>query len=118
VQVIRNEYVTDVKVKVLGNPGPDRVQVSGALRPNDALIVSSSVPLLAGTLIRFSGNPSGRVEAKTPNPAVAGEAADLTLPRGASPGAYSKTKSTTKTTGQPPASTQPGNSEKGKSVPF
>ena len=51
-QVIRNEYVTDIPVRVLGHPGPERVQVSGLFRPNDALVVSSSVPLLAGTLIR------------------------------------------------------------------
>ena len=64
VQVIRNEYVTSIKVRVLGNPGPDRVQVTGAFRPTDSLIVSSSVPLLAGTLIRFSGGGGGGGESR------------------------------------------------------
>jgi membrane fusion protein (multidrug efflux system) len=88
VQVIRNEYVTVVPVRVLGTPGPDRVQVSGALRPTDALIVNSSVPLQPGTLIRFGGSPAplGTVEGTTPNPAVVGEPADLTPPRPASAG--------------------------------
>ena len=30
VQVIRNEYVTNVPVHVLGDTGPERVQISGA----------------------------------------------------------------------------------------
>ena len=47
-QVIRNEYVTNVPVEVLGKVGPERVQVTGAFRPTDALIVSSSVPAAAG----------------------------------------------------------------------
>ena len=86
VQVIRNEYVTDVPVRVLGNVGPDRVQVTGTLRPTDALIAASSVPLQAGTLLRFAG-ASGRdaVEATTPNPAAVGEAAELTPPRAPGP---------------------------------
>src|SRR4051794_19160137 len=32
VQVIRNEYVTDIPVRVLGHPGPERTQVSGLFR--------------------------------------------------------------------------------------
>jgi multidrug efflux pump subunit AcrA (membrane-fusion protein) len=81
VQVIRNEYATDVAVRVLGHPGPDRVQVSGPLRRTDALIVSSTVPLVAGTLVRFSGSASG-IEAMSPNPAESGEAAAITAPSG------------------------------------
>jgi len=80
VQVIRNEYVANVKVRVLGSPGPERVQVTGPLRATDALIVSSSVPLVAGTLIRFGGGRE--VEAISPNPSVAGATADLTPPAG------------------------------------
>ncbi len=58
VQVLRNEYVTNVPVDVLGKIGPERLQVSGALRSTDALIVSSSVPLLAGTLVRLRRLPA------------------------------------------------------------
>ena len=82
-QVIRNEYVTDVPVRVIGKPGPDRVQVTGSLRPTDALIVSSSVPLIAGTLIRFNANASrASLEGTSPNPADSGASADLIPPRG------------------------------------
>jgi RND family efflux transporter MFP subunit len=81
VQVIRNEYVTDVKVRVLGNPVPDRVQVSGPLRPTDALIVLSTHPLLAGTLIRFNTGAGHGIEATSPNPAESGVPAELTPPR-------------------------------------
>lgn len=83
VQVIRNEYVTDVKVGVIGRRGPDRVEVTGPLRPTDALIVSSSVPLLAGTLIRFNHGTAGDggVEGTNPNPAESGAPANLTPPR-------------------------------------
>ena len=82
-QVIRNEYVVNVPVRVLGHLGPDRLQITGALRPTDALIVSTSVPLMAGTLIRFGGG--GGVEGVTPNPSVSGETAEVTLPGGAAP---------------------------------
>jgi hypothetical protein len=84
VQVIRNEYVTDVKVRVIGRPGSDRVQVTGPLRPSDALIVASNVPLLAGTLIRFNqgaGVGGGAVEPTNPNPSESGATADVTPPR-------------------------------------
>lgn len=86
VQVIRNEYVTTIPVRVLGQPGPERVQVSGLFRPTDALIVSSSVPLVAGTLIRFNGNSGANpaVEATNPDPAEAGELAGITPPRAGS----------------------------------
>ncbi len=53
VQVIRDDYVTNVPVRVLGETGAERVQIAGALRTSDSLITSSSVPLLAGTLVRF-----------------------------------------------------------------
>lgn len=83
VQVIRNEYVTDVPVRVVGNTGPERVQVAGAFRPADALIVSTSVRLQPGTLIRFgqTGNP-GAVEGTTPDPSVHGEPAAVMPPPG------------------------------------
>lgn len=120
VQVIRSEYVTDVPVRVLGHLGPDRVQVTGALRPTDALIVASSVPLQPGTLLRFAGNPAGSaaaaaaVEATTPNPAAVGEAADLTPPVVAPrPAARTPAASKPKPAAKP-ATTKPG----GGNVPF
>jgi multidrug efflux pump subunit AcrA (membrane-fusion protein) len=81
VQVIRNEYVVNVPVRVLGDIGPDRAQIAGALRPADSLIVSTSVPLLAGTLIRFGeGGTTRGVEGTPPNPAVGGAEAGVNPP--------------------------------------
>ncbi|WP_406697284.1 HlyD family efflux transporter periplasmic adaptor subunit [Singulisphaera sp. Ch08] len=105
VQVIRNEYVANIPVRVLGTPGPERVQVSGLFRPTDALVVSSSVPLIAGTLIRFSDSAAanGGVEPTSPDPAEGGEVAGITPPRSGarvSPGASTKSRTTTRV---PPA---------------
>ena len=84
VQVIRNEYVTNVPVHVLGGLGPDRVQVSGAFRSRDALIVGSSVALVPGTLVRFNQGPSARgIEGMSPNPEHGGLDAGITPPAGA-----------------------------------
>ncbi len=58
VQVIRDEYVTNIPVRVLGESGTERLQIAGALRMSDALIASTSVPLLPGTLVRFGDNGS------------------------------------------------------------
>jgi len=80
VQVIRNEYVVNVRVKVLGAVGPERVQITGALRPSDALITSTSAPLLAGTLVRFGGGGAAAVEGTTPDPNRAGRPASLSTP--------------------------------------
>ncbi len=83
VQVIRNEYVTNVPVQVLGGIGPDRIQVSGLFRGMDALIVGSSVPLSPGTLVRFNEGPSARgIEGTSPNPAHGGLEAGITPPGG------------------------------------
>lgn len=79
VQVIRNEYVVNVPVKVLGEVGPERVQITGALRPSDALITSTSSPLQPGTLIRF-GAGAPVVEGTTPNPNREGAPATLAAP--------------------------------------
>jgi multidrug efflux pump subunit AcrA (membrane-fusion protein) len=80
VQVIRNQYVTNIPVEILGKVGPERMQVTGALRPGDALIVSASTTLLPGTLIRFSQDASHGIEGTTPNPARQGVEAGITLP--------------------------------------
>jgi hypothetical protein len=70
VQVIRDDYVTNVAVRVLGDTGPERVQISGALRSSDSLIASTSVALLPGTLIRFGENGAGATagDASVPRP--------------------------------------------------
>jgi multidrug efflux pump subunit AcrA (membrane-fusion protein) len=81
VQVIRNEYVTNVPVHVLGDTGPERVQITGLLRGSDSLIVSSSVPLLPGTLVRFGEGTAGRgIEGVPPDPALGGAEAGVTAP--------------------------------------
>jgi multidrug efflux pump subunit AcrA (membrane-fusion protein) len=119
VQVIRNEYVTNLKVKVLGNPGPDRVQITGAFRPTDSLIVSTSVPLLAGTLIRFSGGGGGKLESTTPDPAEAGDTANITPPRGDGKRVVAKPKPGSRPAGYPGASpASPSTKAEGKSVPY
>lgn len=83
VQVIRAERVVDVPVKILGPLGPDRSQVSGTFRSSDALIQASSVPLRAGTFIRFNDAEPGRVVEGTPPPADrVGESAEIALPSG------------------------------------
>jgi RND family efflux transporter MFP subunit len=129
VQVIRNEYVANVKVRVLGNLGPERVQVTGPLRATDALIVSTSVPLLPGTLIRFNSGTSGVVEPTSPNPAVSGTSANVTPPRAAagaapigSPGsALPKPRPSSRpgaNSADSPKTTKPSSKPGGPSVPF
>ena len=80
VQVLRNELVADLPVRVLGEAGAERLQVSGAFRPGDVLIVSSTVPLLAGTLVRFGGEAGGPIEATAPRPDEVGQMAGITPP--------------------------------------
>lgn len=85
VQVIRNEYVTNIPVHVLGAIGPERVQVSGPFRDADALIVGASVPLAPGTLVRFNEGPAAGargIETTSPNPAHGGAEAAITSPGG------------------------------------
>jgi RND family efflux transporter MFP subunit len=111
IHVIRNEYVTSVKVRVLGQTGPERVQISGPLRPTDALIVSSSAPLQVGMLIRFLGSATGRLEGTSPNPAESGELAEIRPPRaggraapiGAAGSAVPKSKAAGRPASSPPA---------------
>ncbi len=85
VQVIRNEYVVDVPVRLLGEFGDDRVQVTGPLGPDDALIVQSSIELAARTLVRFGTDPSRPAEAAGPDPNASGILANITLPPGSGP---------------------------------
>jgi multidrug efflux pump subunit AcrA (membrane-fusion protein) len=87
VQVVRSEYVTSVPVRLLGPAGPERMQVSGPFRPADLAIVESTVPLVAGTLIRFASSGDGPVEGVAPKQGLPGVVADLEPPVGsAAPG--------------------------------
>lgn len=64
VQVIRDDRVVTVPVRILGPLGPGRLQVSGPLRESDAVVVSSSLPLAEGTFIRFGNRKDQGVSAK------------------------------------------------------
>lgn len=109
VQVIRNEYVTNIPVHVLGGIGPDRIQVSGLFRPTDALIVGSSVPLVPGTLVRFREGPAARgVEGTSPNPAHGGNDAGLVPPGSAHSGGARRTGNIAPRPTNIPAQTQAG----------
>jgi hypothetical protein len=110
IQVIRNEYVTNIPVRILGDTTPERTQITGALRATDALIVSASVPLLAGTLIRFGeGAAASRgIEGVAPSPSVAGVEAGITQPGGASQRATGAR--TPRSTGAPKSASQNTNS--------
>jgi multidrug efflux pump subunit AcrA (membrane-fusion protein) len=77
VQVLRNQYVADVPVLVLGPIASERLQVAGPFRVEDTLIVESSAPLLAGTLVRFTGEGGGGVELLPPDPAMRGQTANV-----------------------------------------
>jgi RND family efflux transporter MFP subunit len=125
VQVIRNEYVTNVPVQILGGVGPERAQVSGLLREADALIIGSSVPLLPGTLVRFAEGAAARaIEGTSPDPSHGGAEAGITPP-GASRSSTSSTGSST-APGRSPRRTgatlrpsnPPAQSHSGSATPF
>lgn len=84
VQVIRADYVQDVPVVVLGEIGPDRIQVSGPFRGGDVVIVAASIPLAARTYVRFGGNPAaGQAhDPSPPNPNQGGSLAEVSTPAG------------------------------------
>ena len=109
-QVIRNEYVVNVPVQVLGGMGQERVQVSGLLRQQDALILGSSVPLIPGTLVRF-GNPAASrgIEGTSPNPALGGVEAGISPPPGFPTGTPGQPNRPGIPAGRPPAQTSAGN---------
>lgn len=77
VQVIRNDHVANVPVTVLGEVGPERVQVSGPFRQGDAAIAESSVPLAAGTYLRFGGAEETAVRGTPPDPNAVGSVAEF-----------------------------------------
>jgi multidrug efflux pump subunit AcrA (membrane-fusion protein) len=87
VQVVRNEHVANVPVSVLGEVGPERMQVAGAFRSTDMAIVESSVQLAAGSFIRFGGAQGTQIQAMPPNPDASGTLAEVAPPSGGSPAA-------------------------------
>ena len=63
VQVLRNQFVSNIPIQVIGEVGPDRVQIAGPFFESDTLIVASSVTLLPGTLVPSTSR--GRTAAGT-----------------------------------------------------
>ncbi len=106
VQVLRNEYVTNVPVDVLGKMGPERLQVTGPFRSTDALIVSSTVPLLPGTLVRFAQGRGQAIEGTTPDPARRGAEAGIAPPAAAGREPAAATAGSRHRPAAPPAPTQ------------
>ena len=108
VQVIRNEYVTNVPVQVLGGLGNDRIQISGLLRETDVLIIGSSVPLMPGTLVRFADAPGAHgIEGTSPDPSRSGVEAGITPPGGVQPTTSGRGGAATRRL-SPPTQPQPG----------
>ena len=81
VQVLRFSNVLDIPVRTIGDAGFERTQVSGAFIATDAVIVESSLPMAAGTVIRFTSDPpvSGAAGANS------GMVVDVMPPAGAAP---------------------------------
>jgi len=112
VQVIRNEYVVNIPVKVLGGVGPERVQVTGALRSSDALITSTSSPLQPGTLVRFGEGGAPAVEGTTPDPNREGRSASISTPGQPAPRPPAPPRAPERPRSpRPPASIQSGGGE-------
>ena len=62
VQVIRNEYVTNVPVRILGETGPERVQITGLLPAVgliDRVVVGLAVIWHIGSIWRGNGFAGG-----------------------------------------------------------
>lgn len=73
VQVIRDGFVRDVKVELLGQMGEDYVFVSGRFGPTDELVLKSSEPLLDGSRVMAQGQATGSsAESKVNAPAGRG----------------------------------------------
>jgi membrane fusion protein (multidrug efflux system) len=110
VRVVRNGVVADVAVRVLGESGPERTQVSGAFRPTDAVIVESSIPLAAGTVIRFGGHDGNGTIADIAPAVDRPRVAPIGAPGTAAPARPAPSRTTTKKAATPPS--RPG------TVPF
>ncbi len=121
VQVIRNEFdsnlpvqvVTNLPVQVLGDVGPDRAQVTGRFRPTDSLVVATSSPLLAGTLVKFPEGAGPRGS----DGALIGSDAGLTQP-GSGAGTLSGRGNMPRTrSGGAGSSSSPSNSRRQRNQP-
>jgi multidrug efflux pump subunit AcrA (membrane-fusion protein) len=126
VQVIRNEYVVNIPVQLLGGMGTERVQIAGLLRDTDALIVGASVALAPGTLVRFSNDSTNHgIEGIAPNPSIGGTEAGISPPgTGNSSPRGTRGSSTTpgrlprRTGGASLPSSPPDHSTSGNQTPF
>ena len=82
VQVIRNEYVTNVPVRVLGDTGPERTsdhRSASRVRLADRVVVGSAPGRDAGPLRRRGAAIAGS-RACLPIPRIGGAEAGITLP--------------------------------------
>ena len=71
VQVLRDDHAVRVPVRIFGGQRTGRLQVSGAFRPTDLLVVSSNPPLVDGAYVRFgsAASPTTSEPVSTPPPA-------------------------------------------------
>jgi biotin carboxyl carrier protein len=119
VQVLRNDFdsgvpvqiVTNLPVQVLGEVGPDRIQVTGRFRPTDSLVVATSSPLLAGTMVKFPDG-AGSHGGASANGSNGGPDAGLTQPgtasgRGSTPRTRSGTGSSSSSSRRPRSQSNP-----------
>jgi len=93
VQIVRNGFIHDLPIVVLGSVGATHVFVSGRFGRDDELIVSSSIDLQAGSYIQSalisgtgakSGSGNARPNSTIPNNAIPGGAPSTrpsTVPR-------------------------------------
>lgn len=66
VQVLRQGVVRDIPVQELTQMGPDRLYVAGAFAPDDEVIITSTMPLKDGQLIRARTVAAARPEGDAP----------------------------------------------------
>lgn len=66
VQVLRDHIVRDIEVNLLGAVGEGRSFISGAFQQGDELIVTSSLPLVAGTVVLPANPATPEPKATTP----------------------------------------------------
>lgn len=122
IQVIRNEFVSDIPVRVLGAVTPEWTQVSGAIRTNDLLIAASSAPIAAGSFVRMGGDNAaadaggpGTVATVTP---PTGSTNSRVAPIGSAGGGSRKNAKGSSGSRKPQSKPAPGNQGGAPSQPF
>ena len=79
VQVLRLGVVRDIPVQEMTQMGPDRLYVSGTFAPDDEVIISSTMPLKDGQMIRArtvaAAKPDGEPDPTAPATAAKGKTA-------------------------------------------